>query len=189
MSLRVAVVPPVPALLQEYAGRTDPVAELRAACMKAVGWLVDDAPARVVVLCDPPSAVDVARGIATSLGERVARELLRSASYDGQIEFEGDAPTHLLVLANGSARRGDKAPGHLDERALGFDDTVRAAVASGDRRLLRAIDAALGEELLAAGIAALHRASEHVDEPCAVDLLHDADPFGVQYWVATWSCG
>jgi len=188
MSLQVAVVPPVPALLSDYAGRTDPVTDLRAACTEAVDWLVADAPARVVVLCDPPSAVDVSRGITTSLGERVGRELLRSASYDGQVEVEGDEPTHLLVLANGSARRGTNAPGHLDERAFGFDDEVRAALTSADPRLLRALDAALGEVLLATGIEALQRASQHVVGACAVQVLHDADPFGVQYWVATWSC-
>ena len=40
---RVVLVPGVLALLPEYAGLTDPVAELRAACREAVAWLGDGA--------------------------------------------------------------------------------------------------------------------------------------------------
>ena len=39
---RVVLVPGVLALLPEYASLTDPVAELRAACLAAVAWLVEE---------------------------------------------------------------------------------------------------------------------------------------------------
>ena len=45
---RVVLVPGVLALLPEYAGLEDPVAELRAACLAAVAWLGPD----VTVLAD-----------------------------------------------------------------------------------------------------------------------------------------
>ena len=57
---RVVLVPGVLALLPEYAGIEDPVAELRAACLDAVGWLGAD----VTVLAD-------------AQGARVAEHLLR----------------------------------------------------------------------------------------------------------------
>ena len=47
--VRVVLVPGVLALLPEYASLSDPVAELRAACLSAVSWLVDgDGPVSVV---------------------------------------------------------------------------------------------------------------------------------------------
>ena len=58
----------------------------------------------------------------------------------------------MLVMANGSAKRSEKAPGHLDERAFDFDDAVDLALRSGDGRRLAALDAALGAELWASGI-------------------------------------
>jgi hypothetical protein len=189
VSLRAVVLPPVPALLPEYAGRTDPVPELRAACREAVGWLVEERPDTVALVHDPVAPADAARGVTTPLGERVGRELLREASYEGAVGVGARGATHVLVLANGSARRGESAPGHLDERAFAFDDTVRAAVTSGDPGLLAGLDVSLGADLLAAGIAGLQELSQHVGDGCSTRLLHESEPFGVQYWVTTWASG
>jgi hypothetical protein len=154
---RVALVPGVLALLPGYGGIEDPVAELRAACLEAVAWLGAD----VTVLADPQ-------------GRRVADYLLAAATRaaDG---------TSYLVVGNGSAKRTEKAPGHLDERAHGFDEALGAALRSGD---LTGVDLALAGELWASvdGVEQLR------------DLLHgeaatvgyDDDPFGVQYWVMRW---
>ena len=65
--------------------------------LDAVGWLGAD----VTVLAD-------------AQGARVAEHLLASTAR------AGDAPSYLVV-GNGSARRTEKAPGHLDERAEAFD--------------------------------------------------------------------
>jgi hypothetical protein len=57
----------------------------------------------------------------------------------------------LLIMADGSARRGPRAPGYLDERAAAFDAAVQEAVRDGDLDALLDIDPALARELLAAG--------------------------------------
>ncbi|MGL4175794.1 MAG: hypothetical protein ACRCSN_06920 [Dermatophilaceae bacterium] len=63
----------------------------------------------------------------------------------------GRASSALVVVADGSARRGEKAPGHLDERALAFDEALTAALRDADPAALLALDAALAADLLAHG--------------------------------------
>jgi hypothetical protein len=155
--MRVALVPGVLALLPEYAGLTDPVAELRAACLTAVGWLGTE----VTVLSDPQ-------------GTRVARHLLDVT------EREGAEPS-FLVVANGSARRGDNAPGQADERAFDFDDALRSWL-QGEGT---APDADLGRELLAA-MTGFELMAARVGTWGAPTVDYDDDPFGVQYWVMRW---
>jgi hypothetical protein len=93
----------------------------------------------------------------------------------------------LLVMGDGSARRSEGAPGYVDPRAAGFDAAVAAALGGGDAAVLRDLDAALGMELLAAGVPAW-RVAGHAATGSAVDaeLLYDAAPYGVGYLVATW---
>lgn len=179
MTVAVAVVPGVPALLPSYASVTDPVAELRSACLAAVSWLAAES-ARIVVLGEPQEI-------------RVARSLLDEVGYDGEVvqaPRAGPAPDYdgggLLVLANGSARRGEKAPGHLDERSFDFDLLVGAAVTNGDPAALSDLDETLGQELLASGIPALRSLGELGGCTGTPKVLYDEDPFGVQYWVVTW---
>lgn len=174
--MRVAVVPSLPALLPSYAGLVDPVPELREACLDAVAWLVEGASS-VTVLGDSLSPDDVARGVTVPLARRIADALLEphSVSTSG-----GD---RILVVANGTARRSEKAPGHLDERSFGYDDALGAALAAGDVAGLRALDPELGAELLAAGIPAL-QGLPALSWQATIDWA--GDPFGVQYWVVRW---
>lgn len=98
----------------------------------------------------------------------------------------------LLVLADGSARRGEKAPGHLDERAFGYDDETARALDEGDAAVLAGRDPALAAELLAGGRAALGVLGEAVladGRTPRARLVHREDPFGVDYVVATWALG
>jgi hypothetical protein len=94
----------------------------------------------------------------------------------------------LLCLGDASARRSEKAPGWLDDRAAGFDSQVAAALADADLEALAGLDAGLARELLAAG-----RASWQVLAGAAsgvswdAHLLYDAAPFGVGYLVAEWT--
>lgn len=120
-TLPVALVPGVPALLPAYSSLEDPVAELRAACLAAVGGLGP----RVRILASGPS------------GGRVAAALVEAA---GAAVVE-DGETGVLVVGNGSAKRTEKAPGHFDPRAEEFD--------AGLRRTFAGIDAALAAELWA----------------------------------------
>ncbi|MBM7516514.1 hypothetical protein [Nocardioides nitrophenolicus] len=102
-------------------------------------------------------------------GERVAAALVAAA---GAAVVEHDE-SGVLVVGNGSATRTEKAPGHFDERAEAFDASLRESFAG--------IDPALAAELWAdtACLGGLPPLAE-------AEVLYDAAPYGVQYWVATW---
>ena len=92
----------------------------------------------------------------------------------------------LLVMADGSARRGRRAPGHLDERSAGFDAGVERAFRDGDLRALAALDPALARELMAAGRAAWQVMAGALEGIALdVEVLYADDPFGVAYLVAS----
>ncbi|MCW2852218.1 MAG: hypothetical protein JWM84_1882 [Nocardioides sp.] len=161
--VRVVLVPGVLALLPSYGGIEDPVAQLRAACLNAVAWL--GAEPRVV---------------ASEQGGRVAAYLCGEVSRRDFVPPQPPGEPGLLVVANGSATRTEKAPGHLDDRAVGFDDDLRAALAAGRPGV---VDADLARELWA-DVGGLLRLAQEVDvDPASVTIDYDADPFGVQYWV------
>jgi hypothetical protein len=91
----------------------------------------------------------------------------------------------LLSRADGSARRGPRAPGYLDERAAAFDAAVEDAVRDGDLDALLGIDPVLARELLAAGRPAWQvLAGAAPEQPPAAEILYSDDPFGVAYLVA-----
>lgn len=98
-----------------------------------------------------------------------------------------DARTAVLVMGDGSARRGEKAPGHLDERSFAFDEQIVAALAAGEPRPLRDLDAGLAAELLVAGRAAWQVLAAAAPGPARVVSTHAEDPFGVLYPVTVWS--
>ncbi len=166
---RVAIVPGVLAFLPEYAGQVDPVPDVRAAALAAVAWLAEDGPVKVV---------------ADDQGARVARHLL--AATGGAPDDGPGRSTGYLVVANGSARRRDSAPGYVDARAVPYDAAVEAALRLPDPDALAATDVGLGAALLAgnaaglAGLGTLLRGAE----PALVDYADD--PYGVQYWVMRW---
>jgi hypothetical protein len=99
-----------------------------------------------------------------------------------------DEQDALLVMGDGSARRTEKAPGWLDDRAAGFDAQVGAALAAGDPDLLAAVDLDLGRDLLAAGAPAWRAASRLLSGTTwQADVRYAEAPYGVGYLVATWS--
>lgn len=95
----------------------------------------------------------------------------------------------LLVLGDGSTRRGDKAPGFLDARAFPFDDAVADALAAGDARALVDLDTELASELMVGGrsVFRLLGALGVAAGVEAAELTYRDDPFGVSYFVARWS--
>ena len=165
-------MPGVLALLPEYAGLTDPVAELRAACEKAVAWL--EGPVEIV---------------ADAQGRRVAEHLLAAvgspeASHSDQ--RNGADTAAYLVVANGSAKRSEKAPGHLDGRAVAFDQGLARLLREGRSESLQQIDLELADELWAT-VAPLVELGGIADLGPG-EMIYDDDPFGVQYWVMRWTC-
>ena len=188
----VLVLPAPPALLSPRSAE-DPVAELRTACAAAVSTL----PARrpVVVLAAPVSEANAARGVTEPLGHRVAAHLLDGVPFEPQLALpyaaagllELDQPTTVIVMADGSARRGEKAPGHLHPDAVAFDERIELALRSGDAEALAALDPEVGEELWCAGVPGLRVLGELARDRNVVAYLSYADaPFGVAWWVARW---
>src|SRR6185437_1415784 len=92
----------------------------------------------------------------------------------------------LLVMADGSARRGRRAPGHLDERSAPFDAEVERAVRDGDLGALLAVDPELARELMATGRPAWQvLVGALAGTRPATQIRYAADPFGVAYLVAS----
>lgn len=94
----------------------------------------------------------------------------------------------LLVMGDGSACRSLKAPGHHDERAAAFDAAAARALGGANTAALAALDAGLARTLRAAGRSGwqvLAGAAEGAG--LAGRLLYDAAPYGVGYFVASWS--
>jgi hypothetical protein len=181
MSTCAVVVPPVPALLPEHASLTDPVSDLRSACHEAVEALLCEAPGRVVLLADPDDP----------WARPVAEMLLADAGHAGHVATGPAGPDDaVLVMANGSARRGEESPGGADDRAPEFDARVEKALSDCDRAALRSLDAGLGAALLASGTCELRELGSLLEHGrWSARLLYSDDPYGVQYWVAVLSCG
>jgi hypothetical protein len=112
----------------------------------------------------------------------VDRPELRGSAADPGV------PVALLVMGDGSARRSIASPGYLDERAADFDAGVAAALRSGEADQLH-VDAELGAELLAAGSRPWNAAADLLEGagPYDAELLYDAAPYGVGYFVAVWT--
>lgn len=104
-------------------------------------------------------------------------------------ELAASAPrTAMLVMGDGSACRSLKAPGYLDERAEPFDAAVAAALLAADTRALADLDPVRARELQVQGRApwqVLAGAAEGAG--LGGRLLCDEAPYGVGYFVASWS--
>jgi hypothetical protein len=138
----------------------------------------------------------------------VGAELLDTAGWSGPRELWGvaaDAPVEeclalggdlaragrrlgLVVLGDGSARRGVKAPGYFDQRAAGYDEQARRGLA-GDVDALRSLDPELGEQLLVAGRAPWQVLAGAAGTAPSIEarIRYADDSLGVLYLVATWT--
>lgn len=194
-----------PLLLPGMSGRQDVGAELRTASHEALRSVTRLRPESIVIVGGTTLAERERRAVPLSI--RVGHHLLTEVDYMGpvdQVIVPSDAEsvadrmgvaireragrTALLVMGDGSARRDERAPGYLDNRAAAFDRTVEKALCTGDPQALRELDADLAGELMVAGLAAwrvLATAVAGNGVPDA-DLLYADDPFGVMYFVATW---
>lgn len=214
--LAAAVCPRPPMLVPEVAaGAADDLAELREACGDAVLSILGTDPARVVVVAEAPGrvfadeaaggsfggfGVDLRAGGAEGAlppGHTMGAWLLDRAGWTGQRLYASEAVAPekgdvWLVVADGSAKRSDTAPGYLDPRAEAFDAEIGRALAAGDPRALAAIDAELADELWCTGAEPLRLFGEAVTAETRrgahvkARLRYDGAPRGVGYWVADW---
>lgn len=203
------IVPASPAVVPALSGRSPELDDVRAAAGSAVRDLVVGRTGRVVVVADAPHAADETwtldlhgYGLAGApAGTRplpvaysTAAWLLDEAGWDGARTYvppgvvgldDGDV---ALVVADGTACRSDRAPGHLDARAAGVDARLAAALECGDLRVLAELDESLVAELLIGGVPALEwlrdtAAGRHV----TAELAYSGAPLGVGLWVARWT--
>lgn len=98
-------------------------------------------------------------------------------------------PWALLAMGDGSACRGEKAPGYADPRAEAYDEGVARALAEADADALLGLDPALSAQLMVAGRApwqVLAGAVRKAGGDWRATLSHHAAPYGVGYFVAAW---
>jgi hypothetical protein len=134
-----------------------------------------------LAVCDDMSAAACAAIGAAFSGHR------REPAAAG--ESGGGERVAFLVMGDGSACRGPRAPGYDDPRAQAYDEGVAAALATADAEALLALDEKLSAELLVAGRAAwqvLAGAALAGGRAWRGRLHHAEAPFGVAYFVATW---
>ncbi|MEV0811467.1 hypothetical protein [Micromonospora sp. NPDC050200] len=96
----------------------------------------------------------------------------------------------LLVMGDGSACRGTKAPGYDDPRAEAYDEGVARALAGADADALLGLDPGLSAELKVAGRApwqVLAGAVRAAGGAWRGELSYAAAPYGVSYFVANWT--
>jgi hypothetical protein len=218
MSGAVGFVPAAPLLVPQVAGGSaDLDAETRNACREVVQRLAAAAEAGITVVApvlggatwpadatwgfegfgvprrpaDPRPRLPWPLGIGDWLLDEIGWSGPRNhvAVADDQAAVTGATPADtLLVVGDGSARRSEKAPGHLDERAEGFDETIAAAIRDGDVTGLARLDAVLAADLLCAGAPAWRWAMDRIVGRSITEseLLVDVAPYGVAYFVGWW---
>jgi hypothetical protein len=202
--IRSVAVPSAPLLLPEYTGRADAGAKLRARCLDVVHPVLPPrGTGRRMVLVVATDREP--RSTRSSLGRRVGTHVLDllGAEADDVVEVPWDAPVDgcratggaigagpgevsLVVVADGSARRGEKAPGHLDERAADVDRLIVEALRAADPDGLLTLDPVLCADLLVHGRAPLQVAAAAMASSGRMRCtdLEAEDPFGVLYVTA-----
>ncbi len=210
-----AFVPYPPLLVTGVTGGDVPeVDALRAACLAAVSRLDSTAQERLFVV-GPDGPAGALGGVGAPLegavnpslpmSLAVGQWLLVAADWSGDAAMVrlppgvsaercrrlGERLQHesLLVLGDGSNRRGPKPPGGPDDRADAFDAGVTAALRDGDAGALARVAPGLAEDLGATGwpgwqvLAGWARGRAVAKS----SLDYDDAPFGVGYFVGTWS--
>ncbi len=94
----------------------------------------------------------------------------------------------LLVMGDGAACRTERAPGYYDPRSEAFDAEAARALANADASALSRVDPDLARDLHAAGRAPWQVLAGAVGEGrFGAELLADEAPYGVGYFVASWT--
>jgi hypothetical protein len=93
----------------------------------------------------------------------------------------------LLVVGDGAACHGPKAPGYADADAGPFDEEVRAAFDAGDPAGLRTLDPARASRLHATGRAPWQVLAGAAGAGCRKSEVSYAVPYGVGYFAVSWT--
>lgn len=124
-----------------------------------------------------------------AVGQQVADGTDPAACADlGQRLAEGTGRVALLVMGDGSARRGPTAPRGHDPRAAAFDDAAFTALGAADLDALAALEPGLAGELCVAGRAPWQvlAGAAGGDRAWRSELHFAGAPYGVGYPVASW---
>lgn len=214
MLVAAAVCPHPPLLVPPLAaGAAGELEDVRAACLDAVGTLVDTGvPVHVVgadtgervrsfarwgveVGVDVPAPSPLPHLVAAWLlartgGSASGWHLVAPAAPPAECAALGReiaaADVALLVMGDGSARHSEKAPGYLDPRAADYDRVVAAALRDGDAEALTRLDPGMSAELLAVGRAPWQVLAAAGAGRRWTATARFAAPYGVAYHVATW---
>jgi len=135
-------------------------------------WLLEESTASFLPRTSVVVGADARPAACRHLGEEIAGNPHRLA---------------LLVMGDGSARRSEHAPMHLHPRAEAFDRVVADALAGADTETLAALDPDLAADLGAAGRAPWQVLAAAGPGPWRGELRYAAAPYGVGYFVASWS--
>ncbi|WP_431729036.1 class III extradiol dioxygenase subunit B-like domain-containing protein [Verrucosispora sp. TAA-831] len=130
-----------------------------------------------------------ASGDATWRMSTVAADASVGACADLGARLVSGRPWALLVMGDGSACRGEKAPGYADPRAEAYDETVAEALADADVDALFGLDPVRSAQLRVAGRApwqVLAGAARASGGDWHGELRHHSAPYGVAYLVANW---
>lgn len=165
--MKLVLVPAAPALLP-CEGLIDPFEDVRFAAVSALA-----------------DALESAQSVAVRGSDVIAESLLRQAGYSGPI-VDGTADL-VVISADGSATRTEKAPGFFDERAADFDKAIETALIQGDAAALAGLDEPLARELWCRGVPGFRAMAALMPTPMATSVTYADAPYGVAYWVATWT--
>ncbi len=216
MILAAAVCPHPPGLPPQVGLGLPELEPTRIAAADAVAALLESDPSRVVVIGPDEHPVDADESAAGSFagfgvdlvvggpGVRlpaayaVGAWLLDEAGWDGPRRYTSATPNPgdrdvLLVLADADTAVGVSAPTHGDPRAAALESVITTALADADATTLAALDPETAREWQGTGVAPLRLLGELVTDETAkgasvtARLRSDETPFGVRYWVASWS--
>jgi hypothetical protein len=135
-----------------------------------------------------PSALTVAAWLLRdALGQNTAATGWSVGPAAGPVGLDAGGRTALVVAGDGSARRSEKAPGHLDPRGADRDRWTADALRCGAGDALHS-HPGLDDELLVGGSAAWDAVAWDTEAlTWDAELLYDGAPFGVGYFVASWT--
>ena len=142
-----------------------------------------------------PLSITIGAWLLTQVGWPGDRAALEIDPGSGDVELDAEGQklagetmrTVLLVVADGSSSRTEKAPSSLHPDAEAFDSAVAAALRSGSPSALGAVDRQRAQSVTAAGRPAWRLAAAALEGSDYDAVLHaDVAPYGVGYFVAHW---